>query len=61
LFARIANYQALHMAARHAIKGKRKKPAAAAFVANLEGELLALERQLRARIPARPLRRLRGQ
>ena len=50
LFDRIANYQALHAAARHAVKGKRKKPGAAAFFANLEGELLALERQLRAGI-----------
>jgi RNA-directed DNA polymerase len=46
LFARIANFQALHAAARRAVKGKRKKPAAAAFFANLEGELLAMERQL---------------
>src|SRR5258708_726842 len=29
------------------VKGKRKKPGAASFFANLEGELLALERQLR--------------
>ena len=47
LFARIANFQALHAAARRAIKGKRKKPDAASFFANLERELLALERQLR--------------
>jgi RNA-directed DNA polymerase len=50
LFDRIANFQALHAAARRAVKGKRKKPGAAAFFANLEGELLALERQLRAGI-----------
>jgi retron-type reverse transcriptase len=47
LFARIANFQALHAAARLAIKGKRKKPVAAAFFANLEREILDLERQLR--------------
>lgn len=47
LFDRIASFQALHDAARRAIKGKRKKPAPASFFANLEGELLALERQLR--------------
>ena len=47
LFARIASFQALYAAARRAVKGKRKKPGAAAFFANLEGELLALERQLR--------------
>jgi RNA-directed DNA polymerase len=46
-FGRIANFQALHAAARRAIKGKRKKPGAASFFANLEGELLALESQLR--------------
>ena len=46
LFARIANFQALHAAARRAIKGKRKKPGAASFFANMERELLALERQL---------------
>jgi len=48
LFPRIADFQALHAAARRAIKGKRKKPGAASFFANLERELLALERQLRA-------------
>ncbi len=48
LFAGIANFQALHAAARRAVKGKRKKPGAASFFANLEGAILALERQLRA-------------
>ena len=48
LFDRIANFAALHAAARRAVKGKRKKPGAASFFANLERELLALERQLRA-------------
>jgi hypothetical protein len=48
LFGQIATFQALHAAAHRAVKGKRKKPAAASFFANLEGELLALERQLRA-------------
>jgi hypothetical protein len=47
LFGRIANFQALHAAAKRAIKGKRKKPGAASFFATLEGELLGLERQLR--------------
>jgi RNA-directed DNA polymerase len=47
LFGQIANFQALHAAARRAIKGKRKKPGAASFFANLEGEILTLERQLR--------------
>jgi len=41
LFDRIANFQALYAAAKRAVKGKRKKPSAAAFFANLEGELLA--------------------
>jgi retron-type reverse transcriptase len=49
LIDRIANFQALHAAARRAVKGKRKKPGAASFFANLERELLALERQLRER------------
>jgi retron-type reverse transcriptase len=47
LFDRIANFQALHKAARRAVRGKRRKPGAASFLANLEGEVLALERQLR--------------
>ena len=38
---------ALHAAAKRAILGKRRKPSASAFYANLEGELLRLERQLR--------------
>jgi len=48
LFDRVASFQALYAAAKRGIKGKRKKPGAAAFFANLEGELLALERQLRS-------------
>src|SRR5271165_4439292 len=47
LFGAIANFGALHAAARRAVKGKRRKSGAASFFANLEGELLALERQLR--------------
>ena len=47
LIDRITSFQALHAAARRAIKGKRRKPSAAAFFANLERELLALERQVR--------------
>lgn len=47
LFDGIASFRALHAAARCAINGKRKKPGASAFFANLERELLALERQLR--------------
>jgi retron-type reverse transcriptase len=46
LFERIANFGALHAAAKRAMLGKRKKPGAAAFFANLERELLRLERQL---------------
>jgi hypothetical protein len=47
LFDRIANFQALHAAARRAARGKRKKSGAAGFFANLERELLTLERELR--------------
>jgi hypothetical protein len=43
LFHRIANFRALKAAAMKAILGKRKKPGAAAFCANLEPELLRLE------------------
>ncbi len=47
LFDHIANFQALRTASRKAIKGKRNKPAPAAFMANQEKELLRLERELR--------------
>jgi len=47
LFERIADFGALHAAAKRAVLGKRRKPGASAFFANLEGEVLALERQLR--------------
>jgi RNA-directed DNA polymerase len=47
LFARIASFSALLIAASKAVKGKRKKPGAASFFANLERELLRLERELR--------------
>ncbi len=46
LFQRIANFQALRAAAKKAVLGKRKKPGAAGFYANLERELLRLERSL---------------
>ncbi len=46
LFRRIANFGALRAAARRAVCGKRKKPGAGAFFANLERELLRLEREL---------------
>jgi len=47
LFDRIASFQALNEAAQRAVAGKRRKPGAAAFLANLERELLRLERELR--------------
>ena len=46
LFEQIASFAALHEAAMQAIKGKRGKPGAAAFMANLGRELLRLERAL---------------
>ncbi len=49
LYDGIADFQALHAAFRKAIRGKRKKPGAAAFTANLEKELLRLERELKDR------------
>ncbi len=48
LFDRIANFGALRAAAKRAVKGKRKKPGAAAFFARLESELLLLEQQLQS-------------
>ena len=47
LFDRIASFPALRRAALTAVRGKRRKPGAAAFMANLERELLRLERTLR--------------
>ncbi len=47
LFREIANFAALYRAAKRAIKGKRRKPRPAAFFADLERELLILERELR--------------
>jgi hypothetical protein len=44
LFLRIASFQALRRAAKKALLSKRKKPGAAAFAANLEREILKLER-----------------
>jgi len=46
LFDAIASFPALMEAARRAARGKRAKPGAAAFLANLEKEVLRLERQL---------------
>jgi retron-type reverse transcriptase len=46
LFGHIARFDALVAAARRAVAGKRRKPAAAAFMANLETECLRLEREL---------------
>jgi retron-type reverse transcriptase len=46
LFNRFANFRSLRQAAQKAVLGKRRKPGAAAFFANLEYELLRLEREL---------------
>lgn len=50
LFAGIANFKSLYEAAKHAVRGKRKSPGAAVFMANMERELLRLERELLAGI-----------
>ena len=46
LFDRIASFSALRNAAIKAVKGKRAKPTGAAFLANLEREVLSLESEL---------------
>lgn len=46
LFPQVANFRALYEAAQRAVKGKRGKPGAAAFMANLERECFRLEREL---------------
>ena len=48
LFDGIASFPALMQAAYRAAQGKRAKPGAAAFLANLETEVLRLERELRS-------------
>ncbi len=48
LFAGIASFSALRRAALRAAKGKRAKPGAAAFLADLEHECLTLEYELQA-------------
>ena len=48
LFERIASFSAFPLAARSAARGKRASPGAAAFLANLEPEVLRLERVLLA-------------
>lgn len=47
LFRRIVSFAALRGAAKRAVRGKRKKPGASAFMANFEHEVLRLERELR--------------
>ena len=49
LFDDVAGFQPLLTASRAAIRGKRRKPGATAFMANLETEILRLERELRDR------------
>jgi retron-type reverse transcriptase len=46
LFVGIANFHSLHDAAKRAIAGKRKKLGAAAFMSQLEPNLISLEREL---------------
>ena len=48
LFDRIATFEALGAAALRAVSGKRRSPGPAAFLANLETEVLRLERELHA-------------
>lgn len=49
LYGKIATFESLRNAALRAVKGKRKKPGAASFMANLEREILRLERELLAK------------
>ena len=44
LFGRIASFPALLEAARKGARGKRAKPGVASFLANLEPQVLRLER-----------------
>lgn len=46
VFGQIASFAALHAATLRAVRGKRNKPGAAAFLARLEPECLRLEREL---------------
>jgi retron-type reverse transcriptase len=46
LYGSVTSFDALLAATNRAVLGKRSKPGAAAFMANLEGELLRLEREL---------------
>ena len=48
LFDGIASFEALHAAALRAARAKRAKPGVAAFLANLEKEVLRLERELKS-------------
>ena len=48
LYDAIASFSALHAAALRAAAGKRAKPGVAAFLANLEKEVLRLERELKS-------------
>ena len=48
LFGRIASFAALRKAALNAARGKRSKPGVAAFLANLEPSLFAIERALQS-------------
>ncbi len=47
LYDEIAGFQPLLRAAQEALRGKRRKPGAAVFAADLEKEVLRLDRQLR--------------
>ena len=49
LFEDIAGFRPLIEAAERAVRGKRAKPGAAAFMANLESEVLRLQRELQTR------------
>jgi len=46
LFERVADFHALVAAARRAARGKRDKPRVAAFLMDLEPEVLRLQREL---------------
>ena len=48
LFGNIASFAALHQASKKAIRGKRSKPGAAGFMANLEKNLISIEARLQS-------------
>jgi len=60
VFDQVCSFAALRAAALNAAKGKKSKPKVAAFIRNLENEIISLENELLTKLTAPPIPHLQN-